>query len=719
MKSMWAVLFALLSTVAGSESRQSVSSPVEQVVDLLNDLKQQAVQDGDKEQKMYDKYACFCDKALKAKANAIDKARADLRSLGQGILKFRGKISTLALEVQEIGSGLSENLASQEDATALRQNEHAEYEIEKSEVVQVLEALEQAIKILKGATKRASLLQSESTAKIHAMKRVLQAVPSSARLTEGQLSFLSEVADDGTQYSPQSESIQGILSNMYQTFSSDLQSSTATEAKRSRDYEKFIEVKQKEQRDLDKVKGAKDLSKAETDQQLSEASDLYDETEKQLKADISFFDVTKEGCISKQEEWALRSQQRTEELKGIDQAIGVLSSDKARSIFNKAINLQVGADKNIDIGVFLQLQSHDSMALPVVHAYQLLKTKATASRSLRLAQLAMHIHESNSGHFKEVIASLDKMIVAIEEEAAADIKKRDQCQKEYSKTELAMETFKRKIRGNQAEIEKLDAAIGSREEDKSGIDAAIKDVEEQLKAMETQRKAEKSQILQSKKDDQSAIAILEQASKALAMYYKKRGIDMSLIEKGSTDLAFRQDQPAFEVSKFQAPEAKFSGKGSRKGQANNILSIIEMIVEDLKDEIRNGEKQQGLAQLDFEKAMEAAKNLKMDLTEKKLILVVAIADNKIEQTEEKKALKFNQAELDDQVKYKAGIKADCDWILGAFEKRSKVRSMELDGLSGAKEYLNGQSGAALLEMKRSERPRLRAHLNVGAVGEAV
>merc|ERR1719476_875081 len=102
------------------------------------------------------------------------------------------------------------------------------------------------------------------------------------------------------------------------------------------------------------------------------------------------------------------------------------------------------------------------MALPVVHAYQLLKTKATASHSLRLAQLAMHIHESNSGHFKEVIASLDKMKAAIEEEDAADIKKRDQCNKEYLKTDRAMETLKFKIRGNEAEIEKLDAAIGSR-----------------------------------------------------------------------------------------------------------------------------------------------------------------------------------------------------------------------------------------------------------------
>jgi len=282
-----------------------------------------------------------------------------------------------------------------------------------------------------------------------------------------------------------------------------------------------------------------------------------------------------------------------------------------------------------------------------------------------------------------------------------------------------MVTLKLKIRGNNAEIDKLAAASDSREEDESQIAAAIKDVEKQMKAMETQRKAENLQFLQSKRDDQSAITILNQASKAVATYYKKQGIDMSLIKKGSTDLAYRQDQPAFEVSKFQAPEAKFSGKGSRKGQANNIFAIIEMIVEDLKDEIRNGVKLEKLAQLEYEKAMDAAKKLKLELLEKKMHLIVAIADKTAGQAEENKALKFNQAELDDEVKYKAGIKPDCDWILGAFEKRSKARSMELAGLSGAKEHLGGQKGAALLETKRSERPHLRARLNVGSLGEGI
>merc|ERR1719150_1969310 len=106
-----------------------------------------------------------------------------------------------------------------------------------------------------------------------------------------------------------------------------------------------------------------------------------------------------------------------------------------------------------------------------------------------------------------------------------------------------------------------------------------------------------------------------------------------------------------------------------------------MIVEDLKDEIRNGVKLERLAQLEYKKAMDTAKNLKLDLIEKKLLLVVAIADKTVDQTEEKKALKFNQAELDDEVKTKAGIKDDCDWILAAFEKRSEARSMELAGIS--------------------------------------
>jgi hypothetical protein len=51
-------------------------------------------------------------------------------------------------------------------------------------------------------------------------------------------------------YAPQSATIQGILKDMYETFVTDLESSTNTEATRNREFETFISIKAEELAEL-------------------------------------------------------------------------------------------------------------------------------------------------------------------------------------------------------------------------------------------------------------------------------------------------------------------------------------------------------------------------------------------------------------------------------------------------------------------------------------
>jgi len=161
----------------------------------LKDLKAKTEQDGENEQKIYDKYACFCDNALKGKADAIDKARADMRSLGQQILKTRGRVATLTAEIKQLAQKIRRNLESQEEATAVRAKENEEYTAQTVEMKQVLTALEQAITVLKKENER-SLLQTSThvsvSARASAIKNVLQKLPSLTLLKAEQLSLLQK-----------------------------------------------------------------------------------------------------------------------------------------------------------------------------------------------------------------------------------------------------------------------------------------------------------------------------------------------------------------------------------------------------------------------------------------------------------------------------------------------------------------------------------------------
>jgi len=671
------------------------------VVNLLKDVKTKTEQDGENEQKIYDKYACFCDNSLKGKADAIDKARADMRSLGQEILQTRGRVATLTAEISHLAKQIKKNLEMQEEATNVRSKENEEFTAATTEMKEVLTALEQAITVLKKENER-SLLQtsahvSATAAQASALKNVLQKLPSLTLLKAEQLSLLQNAAKSG--YAPQSESIQGILGNMYDTFSNDLQDTTQQEAKSNREYEKFIENKQEELAEMEKIKTKKESQKADAEQALAEASALYDETEKQKDADIDFFDVTKKGCIAKSEEWTERSDLRKMELAGIDKAIEILTSDEARELFNKSIKpgKEVLLDENKGEIVFLQLDSDSSTAVPVMRAYALLKSKAAGAHSLRLAQLAVQVQNAKVGHFDEVINAINEMIAALKEEDAADIKKRDQCKDELLKIESKTNELKWKIKNNIATIDKLTSIIEKREKDKAETIEAIAEVNEQMKQMTKEREAENKVFQQEKKEDENSIKLLKAARAALEKYYKDNDIEMGEIQGSVKGMSLQQD-PEFEVSKYQAPEAEFSHKGSRKDMSKGIVSIMAYIIEDQTDEIKNSIKAEEQAQLQYEDAMAAAKKLEMKLFEKKMKLTVAIADRENERADESEDKKDNEGELKDELDYKAEIKPDCDWILGAFEKRAKARAMELDGLTGAKEYL---AGATLLQTPKA------------------
>jgi len=107
------------------------------------------------------------------------------------------------------------------------------------------------------------------------------------------------------------------------------------------------------------------------------------------------------------------------EIKGMKEALKILTSDDAREMFAKAI--KPGKET-----MFLQMDSESSA--PAQHAYAVLKRQATKTHSLRLAQVAASIRTTKSGHFDKVIASINDMIQTLKDEGAADVKKRDHAQ---------------------------------------------------------------------------------------------------------------------------------------------------------------------------------------------------------------------------------------------------------------------------------------------------
>jgi len=685
----------------------AVAGPVDRVVDLLRDLKARIKSDGEAEQLMYDTYACWCLKTSDRKAKAITKAQDDLKDLGQLIIKLKGKVATLMSGVADLMTKIKENEDAQEEATSIRQKENEQFLAESTEMKEVLKALGNALVVLKDG----SFIQQGSRARA-SIAAVVDALPSAFMPKSKDVALLRKFAAlrGGAKYTPQFASIQGILKEMYDTFSSDLESTTEAEAKKNKDFEELLAAKQKELGKMRDMVDKKEQEKSEAETSLAENTQTYDETEAQLKADAKFFDEMKKGCEDKHKEWTERSKLREQELEGITKALEILSSDEARELFAKSIkegketHVDASKDSGVDIS-FIQVAQGSE---PVMRAYASVKAFATKTHSLRLAALAARIRTAKAGHFDEVISAIDKIIATLKKEAADDLKKRDQCLEQYQKIESTVKKTEWLIEKNEAKIGKLQALLKALQKEKDETLEAIKQVKEDIKAMKKTRKEENEAFVQAKKDDQDAIKLLVKARKFLKEYYAKNEIEFGKIQGGEGE-SLLQD-PDFAVPKDQAPEADFSDKGSRKDGAKGIVSLMTMIIEDLNDEIKNGMTAEEKAQEAFDEALKTAEALQEELEKKVTTLDDQIGKKEEDLSDEKKDLGNNKADLQKELDYKKEIEPDCEFIINTFDNRAKKRTAEMEGLIEAKEFLSGASTNLLQKVNTSPSSDVLAHI---------
>merc|ERR1719159_2118957 len=245
------------------------------------------------------------------------------------------------------------------------------------------------------------------------------------------------------------------------------------------------------------------------------------------------------------------------------------------------------------------------------------------------------------GHFDVVIQEIDKMIQVLKDEEQDDIKQRDWCKKQYFENSEEKAELKWLIKNNEAMIVKLDDLIAKLTETLEDTVKEIDATKEQMAKMTEERTDENDAFKEAKKDDEDAIALLEQAIEALSAYYKKNKIEMGPVQ-GSVKLL---QEPEFEVSKWQAPDATFSDGGKRKNESKGIISILTMLKEDLEDEIKNGIKDEATAQMEYEKQMEAAKKLLETLAEKKVNLESDISKTEEQKEEEEGKMATNKESL--------------------------------------------------------------------------
>merc|ERR1719359_2598873 len=403
----------------GSASR--MAEPVTKVVELIQDLKAKITAEGKEEQKIYDKFACWCEKTTAKKASAIEEAKTSIEKLSEKVLDLKGSTGKLTAETAGLSKDIAANNQAVKEATQIREKETADYEAAKTNLEAAIGALEGAIEVLTGAgtllEKNSAVEKTKLLSVAADVKGALRVLPSDA-FTHGQndkriveafirdpTGFYSQekaklgamqIKGNFGDYNPASTQIQGLLKGMYDAMVSDLESKNAAQAMAQKSYEELMDTKKSELQALTKNLGKKTTQLGEDTNELSDSNIERDETEVQLADDTKFFQEAKEACRTKANSWAKRTKLRSEELSGIEKAEGILNSDDAKDTFGKANSMMLQRQQ--------KSERHPSSKREA--AYKALKAVARKNHSLKMGAMAALVETSTEGHFDVVIESV-------------------------------------------------------------------------------------------------------------------------------------------------------------------------------------------------------------------------------------------------------------------------------------------------------------------------
>merc|ERR1719230_1071039 len=124
-------------------------SPVQKVVELLDECKAKVQKDLDLEAKGMEEYTTFCDDELKDKGYAIETAGRTIGDLTATIDSSTANVGELTDEIATLGTTIAAKSKELADATKVREGQKADFEAAEKELVKSIDELSRAATVLK------------------------------------------------------------------------------------------------------------------------------------------------------------------------------------------------------------------------------------------------------------------------------------------------------------------------------------------------------------------------------------------------------------------------------------------------------------------------------------------------------------------------------------------------------------------------------------------
>jgi len=652
----------LFACAAANASIEDKDDPISKVVTLLKDLKSKIEKDADVDQADYDKYRCWCEEVAVSKQKLMLQKAQQVEDLKVQIAMGNATSVIHAQNLQGVAAGLNQaGGAIKTGLTTDNKTATVAKEVVKDNIV---------------VNQTFSMFADTLAAKAGV------ASGSAALIQTGKVKVHRQGASLAQMYEPASAEIQGMLRGTASNAAVVAVDTNKTETARKADFNSWLADKKDEVGLMKATQLDIATQKSALDTEMAEDTEMKDDTVEQMKADEAFLIQSQASCAAADQAFLNRTDLRTKELEGVNQALKIL--DDNRALLTKS--------KSKSASSFLQISSVSSAAQRAQNAYAVLKKQATHTHSLRLAALAAQIHEAVPAGFSGVIKAIDDMVANLKLEAQSDLKKKDFCTSENQRIAKEVKKISFLIQKNTAHIGEIDAKVAKLNDDVAHLQDEMNKVNKSMAPLEAERIAQNAAFKAEKADNEMAITVLGQVLDKLKAYYANKD------QKPASFIAEGQDPDHLSKERrdLKNKEYKYdlTDKDSQKGAAMAIVATIEHLQDNLRKDIAEDMKDEAAAQIAYEKntAMLNASMAKLvqEMTSIQGMLSVHGGNRADEATQQSS----NQADLDGISQQGAALKPECDWLLSKFKLRAQNREAEMDGLVQAKELL---SGASLVE----------------------
>jgi len=713
------LLLSVASAVTVAEKSKVMVNPIEKVIQLISDLQQKIIGEGEAEQKAYEEFAEWCEDTAKEKGFEIKTATAEAEEQTASIEKAASDIDEASTILEELAGKIGTDEADLKAASLIREKEQGDFEGEAKELTDTIDTLARAQSVLEKELGGAAFVQKAGddgsvdsdtlTPVLEALSTIIDATTFSeedrdklAALLQqasgendgdGELDLqraMSQGAPDPAAYKSKSGSILDTLADMQEKAEGTLDAKQKKEMEAKHNFEMLkqslvdaIAANKKELADTKKDKAEAEETKATSEGELAV-------TNKDLAEDKAYLHEVHGDCMAKATAFETAVAERDAELKTLAIAKKIIVKTTGGAADQSYSFAQMSMTTKVKVTAHMRAKVDATR----FKAVRIVKDLAREAGSVALAQLADRIAhavrfagEAKDGAdpFAKVKGMIQEMLEKLLKEAGEEAAKKAYCDKEMSETKKSKEAGETRIEDLTTRIDKAEAKIATLKEEVTELSKELAALVKGQAEMDKLRMEENEEYKAAKAELEKGLNGVEMALKVLKDYYAKADAAASLVQtsdgSSTTDL-----MQAREKSAESAPAS---------GAAGGIIGMLEVAASDFSKNLADMTAEEDAAQEEYEKMTQENKvtkatkeqDVKYKTKERKSL------EKYVSQTEEDRD--GVQTELNSVLEYYEKLKPECISKPEPYEERKKRREAEIEGLKEALSILEGEAPALM------------------------